>query len=195
MICALLLLAGLGELAGAIRFNYELPRHQIQCFHESVEKDGRYQVSTKGEDSRFYLHVVEMKTVHEDARTTGAEFKQYSAFASIDTIITFCIGNLADHSIYFDVQFYHGVFLEDAFESGVHGRELEDLADRWSALLKMVESNYEIYRRHLFGRRASSRRISLVLLAMVGFVVLGCALLKAVYYRKVVLFLKEKKAV
>ena len=109
------------SIGHSIRFNYNLAKYQIQCFHESVEKDSRYQIFTKGETSRYYLHVVENEAVHEDSRTINAESKQYSAFANASTIITFCIGNLADEAIYFDVEFYHGIFLEDSFQSNVQG--------------------------------------------------------------------------
>ena len=54
----------------------------------------------------------------------------------------------------------------------------------------MVEGNYEVYRRHLFGRRSSSQRISYTLLAMVIVIVLGSVLIKWCYYRRVVRFLK-----
>ena len=59
----------------------------------------------------------------------------------------------------------------------------------------MVEANYEIYHRHLFGRRSSNERITLVLMLMVGIIVIGTAIIKCIYYKKVVGFLKEKKAV
>jgi hypothetical protein len=72
---------------------------------------------------------------------------------------------------------------------------LEDLANRWSNLLHMVESNYQIYHKHLFGRRSSSKRITLILALMVAVIVIGTALVKCFYYRKVVGFLREKKAV
>ena len=80
-----------------------------------MEKDSRFQISIKGETSEFYIHVVEHEPVHEDTRTSNAEYKQYSAFANENTIITFCLGNMGDKSIFFDVQFYHGLFLEDSF--------------------------------------------------------------------------------
>lgn len=99
----------------SIRFNYNLPRYQIQCFHESVEKNSRYQISIKGESSSYYLHVVDKKPLHEDTRTVGAEYKYYSAFAENNDVLTFCIGNLGNSSIYFDVQFHHGIYLEDSF--------------------------------------------------------------------------------
>lgn len=59
----------------------------------------------------------------------------------------------------------------------------------------MVESNYEIYRKHLFGRRSSSRRISIGLGLMVLVIVIGTAVVKMGEYRKVVGFLREKKMV
>lgn len=62
-------------------------------------------------------------------------------------------------------------------------------------MLKMVESNYDIYHRHLFGRRASSQRISTVLTIMVAIIIGGTALIKMVFYRKIINFLKEKKMV
>lgn len=89
--------------------------YQIQCFHESVEKDSRYQIAIKGEKSQYYLHVVEHNPVHEDSRTENAEYKYYSAFAGESTVITFCIGNLGETQIYFDIQFYHGIYLEDSY--------------------------------------------------------------------------------
>ena len=61
--------------------------------------------------------------------------------------------------------------------------------------MHMVESNYQIYHNHLFGRRSSSKRISLVVALMVVLIVVGTALAKCVYYKKVVGFLREKKAV
>ena len=109
--------------------------------------------------------------------------------------MTFCVGNMGSKSIFFDIQFYHGLFLEDSFESNVRGHELEDLADRWSNLLKMVEANYEVYQRHLFGRRSSSQRLTFILTIMVALMIVGTALIKCMYYRRVVTFLKEKKAV
>lgn len=51
-------------LTSSIRFNYYLPKYQIQCFHESVEKDSRYQIAIKGESSEYYLHVVDRKPLH-----------------------------------------------------------------------------------------------------------------------------------
>ena len=57
-------------------------------------------------------------------------------------------------------------------------------------MLKMVESNYEIYSRHLFGRRSSSKRITLALSLMVVLVLVGTAVAKCVYYRRVTVFLK-----
>jgi hypothetical protein len=82
-------------LANSIRFNYVLPMYQIQCFHESVEKDSRYQIWIKGDSSQYYLHVVEGEYVHEDSRTENAEYKYYSAFAGSSSVISFCIGNFA----------------------------------------------------------------------------------------------------
>ena len=109
--------------------------------------------------------------------------------------MTFCVGNMGSKSIFFDIQFYHGLFLEDSFESNVRGHELEDLADRWGNLLKMVEANYEVYQRHLFGRRSSSQRLTFILTLMVALMIVGTAIMKCIYYRRVVTFLKEKKAV
>jgi hypothetical protein len=62
-------------------------------------------------------------------------------------------------------------------------------------MLKMVESNYEIYRKHLFGRRTSSQRITTVLMIMVATIIGGAALIKWIYFRKIMSFLKEKKVV
>ena len=124
--------------ATAIRFNYYLPKYQIQCFHESVEKDSRYQIAIKGESSEYYLHVVDKRPLHEDSRMVGAEYKYFSAFSESNEVLTFCIGNLGKSPIYFDIQFYHGIYLEESFDEKVRGRELEDLADRWSQMLKMV---------------------------------------------------------
>lgn len=75
------ILAVLAYLITCIRFNYNLPKYQIQCFHESVEKDSRYQIEVKGETSNYYLHVVDSKPLLEDSRNEGAELKSYSAFA------------------------------------------------------------------------------------------------------------------
>ena len=120
----ILLLSAFVVLSETIRFNYNLPRYQVQCFHETVEKDSRYQVSVRGETSEFYLHVVEHQAVHEDTRSSGAEYKHYSAFANNDSILTFFVGNLGEQAVYLDIQFYHGIFLEDNFEGNVQGREL-----------------------------------------------------------------------
>ena len=57
-------------------------------------------------------------------------------------------------------------------------------------MLVMVEGNYEVYRRHLFGRRSSSKRITYAMIGMVVLIVIGTALIKWLYYRKVVVFLK-----
>lgn len=62
-------------------------------------------------------------------------------------------------------------------------------------MLKMVESNYDIYRNQLLGRRATSQRITLVLALMVAFIIAGTIIIKLVYYRKIVGYLKEKKVV
>lgn len=62
-------------------------------------------------------------------------------------------------------------------------------------MIKMVESNYDIYKRHLFGRRSSSKRITTVLSVMVVIIIVGTALVKVVYYRKITAFLKAKKVV
>ena len=62
-------------------------------------------------------------------------------------------------------------------------------------MLKMVESNYEIYKRHLFGRRSSSRRISVGMSVMVIVIIIGTAIIKLVEFRKIVGALREKKAV
>jgi hypothetical protein len=97
--------------------------------------------------------------------------------------------------VYFDVQFYHGMYLEDEFESQVQGRELEDLADRWSHMLKMVESNYGMYGAYLSERRSSNQRITVVMSVMVAVIVVGTAAIKWMDYRKMVGFLKEKKLV
>lgn len=110
-------------------------------------------------------------------------------------MLTFCIGNLGKSPIYFDIQFYHGIYLEESFDEKVRGRELEDLTDRWSQMLKMVESNYEIYRNQITGRMVTSNRLTLILSLMVAFIVLGTIVIKLVYYRKIVGFLKEKKLV
>lgn len=190
-LCFLIMLT----LALSIRFNYNLPRYQIQCFHESVEKDSRYQIAIKGESSVYYLHVVDKKPLHEDSRTVNAEYKYYSSFAENNEVLTFCIGNLGDSSIYFDIQFYHGIYLEDSFDEKVQGRELEDLSDRWSQMLKMVESNYDIYRSQLLGRRVTSQRITVVLTLMVAVIIVGTIIIKLVYYKKTVKYLKEKKLV
>lgn len=139
--------------------------------------------------------MVENETAHEDSRSKNAEFKQYSAFANSSTIITFCLGNLGDQSIYFDIQFYHGIFLEDSFETNVQGRELQDLSERWANMLKMVESNYDIYKKHLFGRRSSSQRITTVVSVMLAIILIGTALIKIIYYRKTTKYLKAKKVV
>lgn len=110
-------------------------------------------------------------------------------------MLTFCIGNLGNTTIYFDIQFYHGIYLEDSFHENVQGRELEDLSDRWKQMLSMVESNYDIYKNQLLGRRASSERITLVLTFMVGIIILGTIAFKCIYYRKMVGYLKDKKVV
>ena len=44
----LVVVALLAASATAIRFNFQLLSYQIQCFHESVEKDSRYQIAIKG---------------------------------------------------------------------------------------------------------------------------------------------------
>ena len=106
-----ILLAVLSYLTSSIRFNYNLPKYQIQCFHESVEKDSRYQIEVKGEISNYYLHVVDSRPLLEDSRTEGAELKSYSAFADRNEVLTFCVGNLGSSDIYFDIQFYHGIYL------------------------------------------------------------------------------------
>jgi hypothetical protein len=72
MIKVILILSALLLSVSAIRFNYLLPMYQIQCFHESVEKDSRYQISIRGDSSLYYLHVVEGEVVHEDSRTENA---------------------------------------------------------------------------------------------------------------------------
>lgn len=95
----------------SISFNYKLPLYQMQCFHESVEKNSRYQISVKGQISNFYLHVVEKKVLHEDSRIINAEYKYYSAFADDSGVLTFCIGNLAEQPILFSIEFHHGIFL------------------------------------------------------------------------------------
>jgi hypothetical protein len=190
-LCLIILLA----VAASIRFNYYLPKYQIQCFHESVEKNSRFQIAINGESSAYYLHVVDKKPLHEDSRTVNAEYKYFSAFAEESEVLTFCLGNLGNASIYFDIQFYHGIYLEDSFEEKVQGRELEDLSDRWSQMLKMVESNYQTYRDKVLGRRASSQRITLILTLMVAIIIAGTILIKFIYYRKIVSYLKEKKVV
>lgn len=73
----------------------------MQCFHESVEKNSRYQITVKGEISGYYLHVVEKQVLHEDTRVINAEEKYFSAFAEENGVLTFCIGNLAEQSILF----------------------------------------------------------------------------------------------
>ncbi len=115
VLCLIIMLS----IVAAIRFNYNLPKYQIQCFHESVEKNSRYQISVKGETSVFYLHVVDRKPLHEDSRTVNAEYKYFSAFAEESEVLTFCIGNLGNTTIYFDIQFYHGIYLEDSFQENV----------------------------------------------------------------------------
>jgi hypothetical protein len=72
---------------------------------------------------------------------------------------------------------------------------LEDLANRWKQMLTMVESNYEIYRNQLLGRRATGQRITTVLTFMVVIIIVGTVAVKFVYYRKMVGYLKEKKVV
>jgi hypothetical protein len=62
-------------------------------------------------------------------------------------------------------------------------------------MLKMVESNYDIYRNQLLGRMVVSQRITLILTLMVAFIILGTVIIKVVYYRKIVGYLKEKKIV
>ena len=59
----------------------------------------------------------------------------------------------------------------------------------------MVESNYHMYRNQLLSRQASSQRITLALTLMIAVIVLGAVLIKVVYYRKIVGYLKEKKIV
>ncbi len=59
----------------------------------------------------------------------------------------------------------------------------------------MVESNYDIYRNQILGRRATSQRITTVLTFMVAIIIAGTVAFKFIYYRKMVGYLKEKKAV
>jgi len=62
-------------------------------------------------------------------------------------------------------------------------------------MLNMVESNYEIYQRHLISRRATSERITTVLTVMVVSIIAGTVILKWIYYRKIIGYLHEKKLV
>lgn len=64
MLTKILILILTYQLASSIKFNYILPKYQIQCFHESVEKNSRYQISVKGDHSAYYLHVVDKKPLH-----------------------------------------------------------------------------------------------------------------------------------
>ena len=64
MLTLILLLIALLPFSASIHFNYNLHKYQIQCFHESIEKDSRYQISIKGETSDYYLHVVDQQAVH-----------------------------------------------------------------------------------------------------------------------------------
>ena len=87
----------------AIRFHYHLPLYQVQCFHETVEQNSRFQIAIKAESSAYYLHVVDKQPLHEDSRTTNAEYKFFSAFAEHSEILTFCIGNLDDKWMLLDI--------------------------------------------------------------------------------------------
>jgi hypothetical protein len=62
-------------------------------------------------------------------------------------------------------------------------------------MLNMVESNYEIYKRHLINRRSSSGRLTLVLSVMVVGIIIGSMVMKWLYYRKIMGYLHEKKLV
>lgn len=62
-------------------------------------------------------------------------------------------------------------------------------------MLRMVESNYAIYRGYLLERKSTGQRISIVLGVMVAIIILSAVGLKLCYYRKMVGYLKEKKAV
>lgn len=70
---------------------------------------------------------------------------------------------------------------------------MEDLANRWDTMLKMVESNYDIYGKHLVSRRATNQRITLWLAVMAASIVIGTVLIKCVFYRKIVRYMKDKK--
>jgi len=60
-------------------------------------------------------------------------------------------------------------------------------------MLKMVESNYEIYKGGLFSRRSNNGRMAMWLSGMVGIILLGSFVIKVVFFRKVVGYLREKK--
>lgn len=87
------------------------------------------------------------------------------------------------------------MFLEDNFQSKIKGHELQDLSDRWTQMLKMIESNYQIYKSKLLGQRATSKRITLFLRIMMGVIIVGTILIKVFYFRKIKNYLREKKVV
>lgn len=62
-------------------------------------------------------------------------------------------------------------------------------------MLKMIESNYDIYKNKLLGQRATGKRITLFLQIMIFVILTLTILIKICYFRKVKNYLKEKKAV
>ena len=62
-------------------------------------------------------------------------------------------------------------------------------------MIKLIESNYEIYKNRLMGQRATGKRITLYLRVMMGVIIVGTVLIKVLYFSKIKSYLREKKVV